>query len=85
MGSIGSETTLAEIAALVSGALEEAGITATLSGGAAVTLYSGNEYQSYDLDFVSRRGIDAIEDALAALGFRRVAGVRQLRHEYTEY
>ena len=31
----------------------KAGITATLSGGAAVAIYSDNKYESHDLDFVT--------------------------------
>ena len=53
MGTIRGQTTLRELAALISQALERAGITAALSGGAAVSLYTQNEYESYDLDFVS--------------------------------
>lgn len=69
MNSITSDTTLAELAALVSGALEKAGIVATLSGGAAVSLYSNNRYQSSDLDFVTAALRDEIAQALAPLGF----------------
>jgi len=45
-------TTLIELAAIVSGTLEREGIVATLSGGAAVSIYSDNRYVSEDLDFV---------------------------------
>lgn len=51
--AITADTTLAELAAIVSQALEAAGIRATLSGGAAVSIYTDNEYQSLDLDFVT--------------------------------
>ena len=40
MMSINHDTSLEELAALVSQALEAAGITATLSGGGAVVLYT---------------------------------------------
>ncbi len=43
MAAIDRSTTPQEIAALVSQALQSAGIPATLSGGAAVALYSENE------------------------------------------
>ena len=46
-------TALTELAAIVSDALERAGIVATLSGGAAVSIYSDNRYVSEDLDFVT--------------------------------
>ena len=40
--AISAETSVEELAAIVSRALEEAGIAATLSGGAAITLYAEN-------------------------------------------
>jgi hypothetical protein len=85
MGGISTETTLEELAALVSQALERAGVRATLSGGAAVSLYSENEYQSSDLDFVSSDDIKAIGDAIAPLGFTRVGKARQFEHERTHW
>ncbi len=47
------KTTLVELAAIVSDALEREGIVATLSGGAAVSIYAENRYVSEDLDFVT--------------------------------
>lgn len=41
------------VAVQVSQALTRAGITAVLTGGAAVSVYSANKYQSYDIDFVT--------------------------------
>ncbi len=66
---IDERTSLAELAAIVSEALENAGITATLSGGAAVSIYSDNRYQSVDLDFVTASLIDDLKKALEPLGF----------------
>ncbi len=85
MGRIDANTSLEELAVVVSGALEKAGITATLSGGASVTLYSENEYQSFDLDFVSSARIGALADALEALGFHRIVGARQFEHDESPY
>lgn len=62
---------------LVSQTLEEAGITATLVGGAAVSIYSDNEYKSMDLDFVTAAMRDSLVAALAPLGF----GNRTVQHE----
>ncbi len=45
-----------EVAALVCEALDRAGIPVVLSGGAVVSIYSDNAYESMDLDFV-RQGI----------------------------
>lgn len=52
--SINPETSLEELAAIVSQALAQAGIDAVLSGGGTVAQYSENEYMSADLDFVTR-------------------------------
>lgn len=63
-------TTLIELAALVSEALEEAGIVATLSGGAAVSIYSQNRYISEDLDFVTVAFVKELKEVLEPLGFQ---------------
>jgi hypothetical protein len=67
---------LKELAALVSETLERAGIVATLSGGAAVGIYSENRYESNDLDFVTVSPVDALEKALTPLGFVRTGSPR---------
>jgi hypothetical protein len=67
---ISEQTSLPDLAALVSEALERAGITATLSGGAAVSIYSGNRYLSEDLDFVTAALVNELKHALEPLGFR---------------
>lgn len=85
MSEITSETTLEELAALVSQALDRLGITATLSGGAAVSVYTDNAYQSADLDFVSFEQLKNIEKALKPLGFYRVPGARQFEHAATSW
>ena len=66
---IDKQTSLLQLAAIVSEALESAGITATLSGGAAVSIYSDNKYQSVDLDFVTAAMVDDLAKALEPLGF----------------
>ena len=66
---IDEHTSLEELAAIVSEALENAGITATLSGGAAVSIYSDNKYQSVDLDFVTAALVDDLTKVLEPLGF----------------
>jgi hypothetical protein len=85
MSSITAETSMRELAAIVSQALHGAGIAATLSGGGAVSLYSDNEYVSYDLDFVSSERLKAIGDAIGPLGFHRVAQARQFEHADTPW
>jgi len=69
MPSISEKTTLIELAAIVSDALENAGIIATLSGGAAVSIYTDNRYQSVDLDFVTTALVKDLKIVLEPLGF----------------
>ncbi len=60
-----------ELAAIISGKLNEKGIDAILVGGACVSIYTRNKYLSSDLDFVSVSSIKEISPALAELGFER--------------
>jgi predicted nucleotidyltransferase len=48
-----SKITLEGLAGFVSEGLRERGIDAILVGGACVTIYSKNRYQSYDLDYIT--------------------------------
>lgn len=85
MTVINAETSLVELAALVSQALERAGISATLSGGGAVTVYAENLYMSGDLDFVTSAQTKTIAAAIAPLGFLGAPGAREFRHPDTRY
>lgn len=76
---------ITEMAARVSQALEAAGIRATLSGGAAVSIYSENQYQSVDLDFITSVRNQTIAPVLEALGFEYVRGRREFYHPRAEY
>jgi hypothetical protein len=67
--TLNTSSTLEEVAATVSGALINAGITATLSGGGAVSIYSHNEYQSKDLDFVTASMLADTRPVMETLGF----------------
>ncbi|MCP5506548.1 MAG: hypothetical protein H7A38_06665 [Chlamydiales bacterium] len=58
-----------ELAAFVSELLRKEGIEAILVGGACVTIYSKNRYQSYDLDFVTFEEIKRVKKVLALGGF----------------
>lgn len=55
----------------MSAALEAAGISAVLTGGAVVSIYTNNEYESGDLDFISSANIKSIGGAIGSLGFVR--------------
>lgn len=73
---ISRKTTLMELAAIVSSALEHHDITATLSGGAAVSIYSNNRYVSQDLDFVTIARVDELKAVLEPFGFEHTGSPR---------
>ena len=72
-----------QLAGIVSGALTRHGITAVMTGGAVVSIYTDNEYQSYDLDFITHATGRQIEMALKGIGFSRKG--RFYRHAETKY
>ena len=80
---ITSKTTLEELAALVCSTLKAAGIDAFLSGGAVVSIYTHNAYQSWDLDFISHGSFKKIEEVMKSLGFTRELG-RHFIHPKTK-
>ena len=84
MNGISRASDVAEIATLISEALEKSGIGAVLSGGAAVSIYTNNAYISRDLDFVSSASLDRIEEVLSGLGFTKAEG-RYFVHEDTDF
>lgn len=87
MAKIDRDSTLTEVAAIVSAALQGAGIAATLSGGAAVSIYTDNEYQSKDLDFVTAAVVDELSPVLESLGFIHTGTPRysQFAHPLVEW
>ena len=66
---------------MVSEALERAGIIAPLSGGAAMSMYTDNKYQTKDLDFVTTERTKALSVVLEPLGFQVSADGRHFMHE----
>ncbi len=62
---------LAELAAFVWSHLNKCDIHCVLSGGACVSIYSSNRYQSFDLDFIENisSNRNKIRLALAEIGF----------------
>lgn len=87
MPTISPYSTLKDVAAIISSALERAGIRATLSGGAAVSIYSDNEYQSKDLDFVTAATVSDLSPVLKKLGFVHtgVPRMSQFSHPKVEW
>ncbi len=73
---ITKKTTLTELAAIVSDALEREGIIATLSGGSVVSIYTENRYVSEDLDFVTVALVKQLTSALEPLGFKNTGRPR---------
>lgn len=69
----------------ISEALEAAGITATLSGGGAVSIYSQNQYMSHDLDFVTSADPKSLLRAIAPLGFVQGSTKRLYEHPRTTW
>jgi len=66
---INTKTTIEELGAIVCQALKDAGIEAFLSGGAVVSIYTKNKYESYDLDFITFGDRKKIKKIMEALGF----------------
>ncbi|PJD97924.1 MAG: hypothetical protein CK425_02005 [Parachlamydia sp.] len=70
---------LKEMAGFLSEELRKKGIDTVLVGGACVTIYSKNRYQSYDLDYVTYVDMRKVKKALGELGFREKD--RYFQHE----
>lgn len=69
-------TTLTELAVIVSTALSDADIVETLSGGAAVSIYSDNVYESADLDFVTSESNKTLTAVIGKLGYFTIPRVQ---------
>lgn len=69
--------TLKELAGYVSQELRNRGIETILVGGACVTIYSENRYQSYDLDYITFENMRKVKRALLEIGFTEKAGYFQ--------
>ena len=82
--TIDSRTSLEELAHIVSQTLHDRGVTAILTGGAVVSLYTNNRYQSYDLDFISPAAPGQVADVMRELGFERRHG-RHFEHPECRY
>lgn len=84
MTAIRETLTLEEVAAIVCTALERHGIRAVLSGGSVVSIYSDNEYESKDLDFIIEGIAKRVDPAMQELGFQRQVG-RHWTHPHSEF
>jgi hypothetical protein len=61
---------LKDFAGFISEELRKKGIDTILVGGACVTIYTQNRYQSYDLDYITYEDIRKVKKVLIELGFR---------------
>ena len=68
ISGVDRKTSLLELGAMVCDALKRAGIDAFLSGGAVVSIYTENRYESYDLDFVTIADRRKIHEVMLRLG-----------------
>ncbi len=71
--------TLKDLAGYLSEELRKEGIDLILVGGACVTIYSNNQYQSYDLDFITYEELKKVKMAMKKYGFEEHA--KYFRHK----
>lgn len=76
------KTSRLELAAIITEALGQKGIDAVLVGGAVVSIYTQNEYESTDLDFISSAEHKKVAEVMRNLGFT-VEG-KNFLHKSTE-
>ncbi len=74
MSKISKSTSIEEMAAYVCEGLSKEDLGCFLSGGAVVSIYTDNEYESLDLDFVSFDDRKKIEKVMIKLGFEKNKG-----------
>jgi hypothetical protein len=63
-----------KLAAMISAHLQKNGIEVVLVGGACVSLYTDNQYMSYDIDLITESPIKKIIPVLEQLGFKNTGG-----------
>lgn len=74
-----------KLAILVSSELKKHGIDAVLVGGACVSIYSNNEYESADLDYVTAATTNRIIEALKNIGFSKKGEARQFVNDKYQF
>ncbi len=79
-----AKLTLAETAARVSEHLRSQGCSTVLVGGACVSIYSDNRYESLDLDYVAAEPLKQLATALKPLGFTQ-GGDRHFVHPDSQF
>ncbi len=84
MSDITGKSSLKDVALIVCSHLREDGIDAVLTGGAVVSIYTENAYESFDLDFISHTPVSRISESLAKIGFKKTKG-RYYVHPQTDF
>ena len=84
MKKITKKSTLEEIGTLVCQHLNQSGIECFLSGGAVVSIYTENRYESYDLDFITYGDRKKIKILMEQLGFIQEKS-RHFIHPHSKY
>jgi len=79
------EMTLGEFAAYICSYLHEHDIHCVLTGGACVSIYTHNQYRSFDLDFIENSALNRkqVRNILALIGFYEED--RYFKHPATKY
>ncbi|MFI5211693.1 MAG: hypothetical protein ACHQIH_02330 [Ignavibacteria bacterium] len=79
------DMTIGELAAFVSTQLSMNGIDCTLTGGACISIYTNNKYESFDLDFIESGQFPQkkTEDILNGIGFYKEN--RYFKNKQTKY
>lgn len=80
---INKKMTIGEFAAVVASYLETKGITAVLTGGAVVCIYTNNKYMSHDADFISLDDHRKITSTMEELGFKKVG--KEFKHPNSDF
>ncbi len=68
---ISKNTSIKELALIVATELKKSQIDVVLVGGAVVSIYTQNDYESGDLDFISYSNIKEIDKVMVSMGFIR--------------
>lgn len=70
MSSINKNMSIEEFAIHVASELKKEGINVVLVGGAVVSIYTKNKYESHDLDFLSLTEHKEIRNVMIKMGFK---------------
>lgn len=69
-----------DLAVLISAELKKHGVDAVLVGGACVSIYSHNKYESLDLDYISHTDMKELGRIMEGIGFYKKSG-RHFEHD----